>query len=256
MGGWGEKKVKGEDWEKVLEIRNKGCPHAGGQTVRITAMAIDCGYLTQEVYDFCRKWGHRHIFATKGMPERGKPILGRPTLQDVHYEGKLLKNGVRMWPIGTDTAKEQVYARLDLVEPGPGYMHLPRGLPDSYFDGLTSEKLIRKQVRGSIVNEWVKVVERNEPLDLEILCYAAAIYAGVQRTNWDQLEQVINPGQPDIFIAAARADAAKHAGPDAVPATTVQTSAPDGGADAAPRAPNPAPPVQPRRRLRHAGINH
>lgn len=256
MYAFGAKKPTAEDWEKVLAIRNKGYAHAGGQTVRVTAMAIDCGYLTQEVYDFCRKWGHRHIFATKGMPERGKPILGRPTLQDVHYEGKLLKNGVRMWPIGTDTAKEQVYARLDIAEPGPGYMHLPRGLPDSYFDGLASEKLIRKQVRGTVVNEWVKVVERNEPLDLEILCYAAAIYAGVQRTNWEQLEQAINPGQLDIFITAARGEAAKSAAADAAPVPAVQTSAPDGGADAVQRPAAAAPQHQPRRRMRHAGVNH
>jgi phage terminase large subunit GpA-like protein len=71
--------------------------------------------------------------------------------------------------------------RLSIAEPGPGYMHFPRELPDEYYEQLTAEKLMRRTVKGSVVNEWVKTRERNEALDLEIMCQAAAIYSGVQR---------------------------------------------------------------------------
>lgn len=251
----GVKKPGPEEWAKVLAIRDRAYQHAGGQTVRVTSMAVDSGYLTDEVYGFCRMWARKHVIATKGAKERGKPILGRPSLQDVNYQGKLVKHGVQLWPVGTDTAKELVYTRLAIAEPGPGYMHFPREMPDEYYAQLTAEKLIRRRVKGVDVNEWVKTQERNEALDLEILCWAAAIYAGVQRTNWDMLEAVINPQQRDLFSAKREA-----------PLATAAAPADDAAVDVAPPAPPvqaSAPDTQPAasgffnvrsRRVRHAGI--
>lgn len=199
------KRGAGSVWESLITLRGKAYAHAGGQTLRVLAMAVDSGYLSQEVYDFCRRWGHQHVFATKGSSETGKPVLSRPSWVDLDHNGQKIKKGAQLWLVGTDTAKERIYKRLDLAEPGPGYLHFPRGLPDEYFEQLTAEKLVRRRVRGVEKHEWVKTRERNEALDLKILCYAAAIYAGVQRTNWDQLERVINPTQQDLFIEGARA---------------------------------------------------
>lgn len=209
----GDPKLKGPDsvWGEIEKLREKAYDHAGGQTLRIAAMGIDSGYLTQEVYDFCRKWSHRHVFATKGDGATGKPVLSRPALVDINHRGKKIKRGVHLWHIGTDTAKERFYGRLDLgIDPqsgnvvereGPGFQHFPRGLPDVYFDGIVSEKLLRRRVRGIEKHEWVKTFDRNEPLDLKIGCYAAAVYAGLQRVNWDELERNINPQQRDIFAS-------------------------------------------------------
>jgi len=232
---FGAKKPSDDDWAKVLAVREKGYPHAGGNTVRITTMAVDSGYLTQEVFAFCRQYTHKHIIATKGMSQRGKAILGRPSLQDVSHHGKQIKGGVQLWPVGADTAKEQIYKRLEMTEPGPGYMHFARNLPDEYYQQLTAEKMIKRRVRGSDVLEWVKTRERNEALDLEVLCNAAAVHAGALRVNWDALEQLINPGQRDIFAEAAKAQPAAAA-PDSSPAaasppppqTTNTTPAPSG----------------------------
>jgi phage terminase large subunit GpA-like protein len=193
------RKGQGSVWEALADLRSRAYQHAGGQTVRITAMAVDSGYLTQEVYDFCRAWSHRHVFATKGDGRTGKPVISRPSLVDINYKGVRIKNGVQLWHVGTDTAKERFYKRLELEEHGAGYHHFPRGLPDEYFEQMASEKLVRRKVRGTEKHEWVKTRERNEALDLKILCYAAAIYAGLQRTNWDMLESVINPMQQDMF---------------------------------------------------------
>jgi phage terminase large subunit GpA-like protein len=250
----GHTKPTAKEWDALIALRDRAYPHAGGATVRVTAMGIDSGYLTQEVYDFCRKWSRKHVIATKGQSQRGKPIMGRPSPVDVKYDGKTIKDGVQLWPIGADTAKEMVYARLANTEAGAGYMHFPIGMPDEYYEGLTAETLIRKRVRGVDVNVWVKQRERNEPLDLEIGCLAVAIYAGIQRANWDLLEQLINPTQRDLFVPApvqlddkgADAEAtAQAAATDAAPPTTVQTSA-------------PRPIVSPirRRRVRHSGITH
>lgn len=221
------KRGVGSVWEALIGLRDKAYPHAGGQTLRIMAMAVDSGYLSQEVYDFCRRWGHKHVFATKGTGDTGKPVLSRPVWVDLDHHGQKIKRGAQLWHIGTDTAKERFYKRLDLAEAGPGYQHFPRGLPDEYFEQLTAEKLVRRRVRGVEKHEWVKTRERNEALDLKILCYAAAIYAGVQRTNWDQLERAINPLQQDLFIEGARAAAEKN-----VAVLSAPTGAVDGAIDA------------------------
>lgn len=198
----------GSVWDVLAQLRDKAYPHAGGQTLRVLAMAVDSGYLSQEVYDFARRFSHKHVFATKGQGETGKPILSRPTLVDLNHNGQKVKRGAKLWHIGTDTAKERFYKRLELTEPGPGYQHFPRGLPDEYFEQLASEKLVRRTVRGVEKHEWVKTRERNEALDLKILCYAAAIYGDLQRINWDVLERLINPGQQDLFAQPRAAPAA------------------------------------------------
>jgi len=242
----------GSVWEALEQLRDKAYPHAGGQTLRPWAMAVDSGYLTQDVYDFVRRNSHRHVIATKGdHGEAGKPVLSRPSWVDITYRGKKLKRGVQLWHIGTDTAKERLYRRLDLEVPGPGYQHFPRSLHAEYFDQLTSEKVIRRMVRGQERREWVKTRERNEALDLKILCYAAAVYGGLQRMNWAQLRQTINPEQRDLFAASAKAGAdaavaqrvavstpaaAANAAADAAPAEALATGA-DEAVDAGPDAP-------------------
>lgn len=203
----------GSVWEELEQLRDRAYLHAGGQKLRMWAMAVDSGYLTQDVYDFCRRNAHRHIFATKGdRGEAGKPVLSNASWVDVDYRGKKIKKGVQLRHVGTDTSKERLYRRLDLEVPGPGYQHFPRALHAEYFDQLTSEKVIRRVVRGQEKREWVKTRERNEALDLKILCYAAGIYAGVQRMDWAKLRQAINPDQNDLFSAGARASAATPAG--------------------------------------------
>lgn len=221
------KRGPGSVWEELAALRGKSYQHASGQSMRITAMAVDSGYVTQDVYDFCRKHAHQHVIATKGDGTNGKPVLSRPVWVDVDHHGQKLKKGCQLWHIGTDTAKERLYKRLDLEAPGPGYHHLPRWLHHEYFDQLTAEKLVRRNARGVEKREWVKVRERNEGLDLKILCYAAAIHAGLQRIDWPKLRQYFSPDQRDLFVAQAKKtepEESRQEAPEASP-EIVQTSA-------------------------------
>lgn len=203
----------GSVWEELENVIFKGYPHAGGSTVKVTATGVDSGFLTQDVYQFCRKWSKKHVIATKGASEPGKPIISTPKKVDLNHLGKKIKKGATLMMIGVDTAKERFYARLrlgvdaesgKLIErDGDGFQHFPRGLPDEYFEQITSEKLVRRRVRGRDKNEWIKTRERNEALDLKIGCYAVAVWAGLQRVPWEALEQAINPAQRDIFAEAA-----------------------------------------------------
>lgn len=217
-------------WRALEELLFRGWAHEGGSTVKITATAIDAGdgNTTHPVRMFCRKWAHKHVIATKGQAVQGKPILGKPTEQDVNHRGRVIKGGVKLWPLGSDTAKSLIYARYRIETPGPGYVHLPQGLPDEAFAQMTAEKLVTKFVKGFPKREWTKDAgARNEDLDCFAMALAAAHYAGVTRVNWDRLEALLI--QPDLFIASSPAD-----GPSSAPS---QEDASPPGEDARPDPP-------------------
>lgn len=221
-----------ETWSALEELLTKAWPHAGGGKLKAVASAIDAGdgNTTHPVRAFARKWAHKHVIATKGQAVQGKPLLGRPTDQDVNHRGKTIKGGIKLWPLGSDTAKATVYARYRIDVPGPGYVHLPQGLPDEEFAQMTAEKLITRFVKGFPRREWTKdKAARNEGLDCYVLALAAAHYAGVTRVNWDRLEALLI--QPDMFVASSPA-----AGPSSAPS---QEDASPPGEDARPAAPPP-----------------
>lgn len=179
-------------WAQLEQLLGRTYEHAGGANLRITAMAVDSGYLTSTVYMFANKWQHRHVLATKGMSEPGKPVLGRPTLQDINHQGRVLRKGAKVWPLGVDIAKEHIYRALDQQGEGYGQCHFPTGLPAEFFEQLTAEKLHRRKTHRGQRREWVLPSgKRNEVLDMFVMARAAAEYAGIRRINWDALERSV-----------------------------------------------------------------
>jgi phage terminase large subunit GpA-like protein len=145
---------------------------ASGQKVKITCTMIDSGGLhTDSVYRFVRARQHRKIFALKGSSESGKEILGKFSVNNQYR--------VKLWIIGTDTAKDRIFARMKIPAPGPGYMHLPDFAEDEYLAQLTSEKAVRRYRRGKgTIREYLKTRARNEALDLEVYALAALYVLG------------------------------------------------------------------------------
>lgn len=228
-------------WSGLEDMLGKGYEHPGGTSMRIERMAIDAsdGNTTHFVRAFVRKWSpSARVIAVKGQAAAGKALIGKPTKQDVNYRGRLMKKGVDLWPYGADTAKGSLYARLRIEAAGPGYVHIPAGLPDNFFEQLTAERRVTRYLRGQPRTEWVlERGRRNEALDCVCMADAAAESWGVARTPWERLEQLRNPGQKDLFVQNAGADAAAaqqpeglaaNAAADAAPVTGVQTSAPPG----------------------------
>lgn len=174
-------------------------PHAGGQSLAITATGVDCNYLTDRVHDFVRKWGRKQVISTRGEPGNGRPIIGRPRKIDYTHHGKHVRRGAEYHPIGTDTAKERLFEDLKLDKPGPGYVHFARWLPDEFYEQLTAERMIPRKRRGRNEKTWIQIRARNEALDMEVGNRAVAIYAGLKRVPWDALERAINPPVQDLF---------------------------------------------------------
>lgn len=232
-----------ETWQALEDILGKGYPHAGGASLRVTAMAIDAsdGVTTHFVRAFVRKWsGTRRVIAVKGQSVAGRSLIGRPTKQDVNYRGEVLKKSVELWQYGADTAKGALYARLKIELPGAGFVHLPTGLPDEFFDQLTAERRVTRYLRGQPRVEWVlEKGRRNEALDCAGMAHAAAEYAGLSRINWDALERLVNPGQRDLFVTAEKIPKSEGDSTGAqqasAPVAAVHTSAPPAAAQSSGR---------------------
>ena len=208
----------GSPWARLTEWRRTPVLHASGKPVPLLAAMIDSGgHHTHAVYAYARAHQHAHVHACKGMSQAGKNILGKPTDQDITWRGTKLKGGVKLWPIGTDTAKAEIYGRLRTEQPGPGYVHLSRHLPPEVFEQLTSERLVTKYVKGRPRLEWVKPAgRRNEALDCAVYALAAAHFAGIDRWregDWNRWQG--RAEARDLFDAGA-------APPDGQPAAPAQ----------------------------------
>lgn len=192
----------GSPWAALTEYRRTPTLHASGRQVPLIAAFVDSGgHHTQQVYAYARSHQHAHVHAIKGASITGKAILGKPSDQDVNWRGQRIKRGVKLWPIGTDTAKAVIYGRLRLSEPGPGYVHLPKRLEGDIFEQLTAERLVTRYIKGHARLEWVKPAgKRNEALDCAVYALAAAHYASIDRWRegeWAKWEGRVQA--PDLF---------------------------------------------------------
>lgn len=202
-------------WEQINTIRRTQWPRDGGGTMTVRCCAVDSGgHFTQEVYEYARAHAREGVVAVKGSSTRAAPLVGRGSPQDVTWRGRTIKGGVRLFMVGTDAAKRSIYARLKILQPGPGYVHFGQNATDQYLEGLTCERLMPRQVKGFQVLEWVKPPgARNEPLDLAVYCLAALelIKRRYNRaTMWDQLEAQLTA--PAAEPAARRRSAPQTGG--------------------------------------------
>jgi phage terminase large subunit GpA-like protein len=224
---------EGSPWAELTRYRRTPVLHASGRPVPLLSTFVDSGgHHTQQVYAYTRSHQHAHVHAIKGANIAGKAILGKPTDQDVNWRGNRIKRGVKLWPIGTDTAKAVIYGRLRLADAGPGYVNLSRHLSGEVFEQLTSERLVTRYIKGRARMEWVKPAgKRNEALDCAVYALAAAHYYEIDRWRegeWGKWERRVQT--PDLFdpaqpAAAAPAPAAATA-PVAAPMPPPPQSAP------------------------------
>ena len=210
-----------DDWDTVDEWRAQPMQSAGGIPMRVLACAVDSSAFTQDVYNYVRNRQHQGVFAVKGSSWGNRPVIGRPTLQDVNFRGRAVKNGVQLWPVGTDTAKAAVTNWLVTDgnlpardDPAARRLHFPEDPPAEtggvdVYSMLSSEKFDSTYKRGGqVVGRWIrKPGVRNEALDCLVYCWAAAHHPRVRIQNmremdWLALEAVLEPPTGDLFTAA------------------------------------------------------
>ena len=153
-------------WQELDAYLQRPVKSKTGVYLNIACACIDSGgHHTQAVYEFCRTRAMRGIFAIKGLSLAAKPLVGRPSRNNRHK--------LRLYPLGVDTAKEVIYGRLRITEPGAGYYHFPVERDKEYFEQLTAEKQVTRYHKGTARREWVKTRSRNEVLDCNVYALAA-----------------------------------------------------------------------------------
>lgn len=153
-------------WQDLDTILSRVYEKEDGKELTVRSVCIDSGgHHTNSVYTYVRPREGKRIFAIKGVGGEGKPIVGRPSTNNI---GK-----IKLFPVGVDTAKELLYSRLRIKEAGPGYCHFPMERNDEYFKQLTAEKQVTRYHKGFARREFVKLRPRNEALDVRVYAMAA-----------------------------------------------------------------------------------
>jgi phage terminase large subunit GpA-like protein len=222
---------EGDDaWRELTRLRHQTFVNTCGVPLRVSLTAIDTGGShTQRVYAYCRAMKGDAVIAIKGSSQRKQPILGRPAKKDTrNARGDAAKHGVVLWPVGTDTAKEAMFARLgdwaDTENPADRMVRLSKQLGMDAFLELTAE------VYNPTTHLFEKIRARNEFLDLMVYSHAAACHPHVRvdrltASDWAALERMLEPQTSDLFVAAMVADTSVLAAPvAAAPSTTVLES--------------------------------
>lgn len=230
-----------ETWQKADELLRSRYRHASGAMLNISGAFVDSGGSnTQDVYNYTAPLKRRKIFAVKGHSRPNRPILsGKPTLVDINWRGKVEKKGAELWLVGPDTAKDFLQARWKKAS-GPGAMHFPADLPESWFKGVTAEYRTYGYKRGRKVSWWEqKKGEANEPLDLTVYNLGVAYLLGLHKKTehqWQLLRERLVPTQGDLLQAALETSPTEPApaAPEAS-AEAQQVARPE------PAAPPPAP---------------
>lgn len=180
-------------WDALAAIVGEQWEREDGRIMPLRLMAVDTGFRTTEVYDFCQRFDVTRVIPVKGQ-DKQQLVVAAP--KQIHTTSAGKKVGrVRIWNVGTSVVKSELYGwlKLELAEDGaapPGYCHFPE-YDQHFFRMLTAEQVQYRVVRGYPVPEWVKKYERNEALDCRVYARAAAAVVGIDRfreENWKTLE--------------------------------------------------------------------
>ena len=188
-----------EVWEQLDHVLATEWETECGKHLKLAQVAVDSGgHCTHEVYRYVRDRGSRGVVAIKGSSRRNSPAVGKGSKVDVNWRGKVIKRGVTLYQLGTDTIKTTLFGRLRHNETMGG-LNFGLAADDEYFRQLTSERQALRYHRGFPIREWVKKAgDRNEALDCAVYGYAAMLIYGRKMnkaTMWEQLRVQLEEGK-------------------------------------------------------------
>lgn len=190
-------------------------PDAFGGERFIDALGVDSGYRSHVVYSWVRANQRLHpdmgkdiILALDGRDGWPVPPIGMPKLVDIDLGGRKIKQGCKLWPVGTWSLKGSIYDdfRKEGLKSGAlrdpeGYCHFPSWLGMNYFEQITAEYLADEKLRGRSRKVW-KVRRDNHLLDCRVYNRAMASYLGLQSMTSDEWAALSrHRGLPDEAVA-------------------------------------------------------
>jgi phage terminase large subunit GpA-like protein len=190
-----------EVWGQLDQVLVTEWTTAAGNALKVSQVAVDSGgHCTHEVYRYVRDRVRQNVVAIKGSSRRNSPAVGKGSKVDVSWQGRVLKRGVTLYQLGTDTIKTTLFGRLRHNEAGGvGTLHFGMAADEEYFRQLTSERQALRYHRGFPIREWVKKAgDRNEALDCVVYAYAAMLLFSRRMnkaTMWQQLADQLENGK-------------------------------------------------------------
>lgn len=189
------------DWFKLWQVLQTPLQHANGPLISIAGAGVDTGgHYTHQAYNFVRAYAPRsnmRLIALKGSSKYGEPIQGKGAWQDVNHAGRIIKKGVKLFMVGTDTAKDLFFGRLKVTQPGPGYVHFSATLPVEFYKGITAEIRVMARTASGEQYRWVNPKkQRNEPLDGTVYAIFISHLLGLDdktERQWRELERQVEP---------------------------------------------------------------
>jgi phage terminase large subunit GpA-like protein len=208
-----------EVWAQLDQVLVTEWATAGGKSLKVSQVAVDSGgHCTHEVYRYVRDRVRQNVVAIKGSSRRNSPAVGKGSKVDVSWQGRVLKRGVTLYQLGTDTIKTTLFGRLRHNEAGGiGTLHFGMAADEEYFRQLTSERQALRYHRGFPIREWVKKAgDRNEALDCVVYAYAAMLLFSRRMnraTMWQQLADQLEHGKKTPLRSKQQPAAHAAAGP-------------------------------------------
>jgi len=155
-------------WREHDELLKRRFHTDDGRELVIEACAVDSGgHFTEQVYRYCAARKRFRVWAVKGVGGPGR----------LAWPKKASKSKIgHVWPVGVDTAKDVIYARLKKVTvPGPGYMHFDATTTEEWFEQLASETVVYRVTQGRRVRVWRprQTGIRQEALDCTVYAWCA-----------------------------------------------------------------------------------
>lgn len=216
--GWGAKKqswsiaagfiefdtANEKEWVALDELLTRVFKRDNGEEYAIAKMAIDSGYNATQVYTYAQRWRGR-VIATKGQSKQ-RVIIQSPKKTDLRKNGKQLRRGGRVWNVGVDILKQELYGWLRIEKTdAPGYCWFAQH-GEEFFKQLTAEQLIPvKDKYHRIRREWQVIAGReNHYLDTRVYARAAAYLIGVDRLKDEETPAPKPPDAPSEPIAETR----------------------------------------------------
>lgn len=176
---WGD--VTSLIWENHYEIE-------GGGRLPIWRAAIDTGggkmedrdlSMTEEAYDWLRKYGRGRCFGTKGMSHLSTHKIKISKI-DKTPKGQPILGGIVLLNLDTDSFKNAIHYRLQVKEGDPGRFTFHREVGNDFISHLLAEEKRVNFRTGQ--SEWVRIRKANHYLDCTISAYAVAdpeLFGGV-----------------------------------------------------------------------------
>lgn len=203
---------------RVLDgLRGRFWLREDGAQLQIARVVWDAmGHHADEVYAYTRTHEGQGVYAIRGGSEWAAPVIQRL--------GEVNEGGIKtpIYTLGTVMAKNNLYHRLQVSEPGPGFCHwpleeyltdgfTPRGYDEGYYAMLQAEKRVKRTTKGTMHYAWERKRPglANEAWDLMVYNLAAAlIYLGGR--NIDDLPDTApghapaQPNRPRVVFGGVR----------------------------------------------------